>query len=63
MAGGLEARRREGARLSVRVVLDTNVFVSAVFVSGDKDLVDHDGWRGIRVLRPRQFVDELLFDR
>lgn len=34
----------------------------AVIVSGDKDLVDHDGWRGIRVLRPRQFADEFLSD-
>lgn len=32
----------------------------AVIVSGDKDLVDHDGWRGVRVLRPRQFADEFL---
>lgn len=34
----------------------------AVIVSGDKDLVDHDGWRGIRVRRPRQFADEFLSD-
>ena len=32
----------------------------AVIVSGDKDLVDQSGWRGVRVLRPRQFVDEFL---
>ena len=32
----------------------------AVVVSGDKDLLDHDGWRGVRVLRPRQFTDEFL---
>lgn len=32
----------------------------AVIVSGDKDLVDHNGWRGVRVLRPRQFADEFL---
>ncbi len=31
-----------------------------VIVSGDKDLLDQDGWRGIRVLRPRQFTDEFL---
>ena len=31
-----------------------------VIVSGDKDLVDHSGWRGVRVLRPRQFADEFL---
>jgi uncharacterized protein len=73
----------------VRIVIDTNVFVSAVFlpapvsadpdddkffacasaagvaviVSGDKDLLDHDGWRGVRVLRPRRFADELLSDK
>ena len=35
----------------------------AVIVSGDKDLVDHGGWRGVRVLRPRQFVDEFLSDK
>ena len=29
-------------------------------VSGDRDLLDHTGWRGIRVLRPRQFIDEFL---
>lgn len=34
----------------------------AVIVSGDKDLLDHDGWRGVRVLRPRQFADEFLSD-
>ena len=32
----------------------------AVIVSGDKDLVDQSGWRGVRVLRPRQFADEFL---
>ncbi len=31
-----------------------------VIVSGDKDLLDHDGWQSVRVLRPRQFVDEFL---
>lgn len=31
-----------------------------VIVSGDKHLLDQDGWRGIRVLRPRQFTDEFL---
>jgi putative PIN family toxin of toxin-antitoxin system len=30
-----------------------------VIVSGDRDLLAHDGWHGIRVLRPRRFVDEL----
>ena len=35
----------------------------AVIVSGDKDLVDHNGWLGVRVLRPRQFVDEFLSDK
>ncbi|MEO8195236.1 MAG: PIN domain-containing protein [Thermoanaerobaculia bacterium] len=32
----------------------------AVIVSGDKDLLDHDGWRGDRAMRPRRFADELL---
>ena len=32
----------------------------SVIVSGDKDLLTHSGWRSVRVLRPRQFVDELL---
>lgn len=31
-----------------------------VVVSGDGDLFDQSGWRGVRVLRPRQFVDEFL---
>lgn len=34
----------------------------AVIVSGDKDLLDHDGWRGVRIGRPRPFADELLAD-
>lgn len=31
-----------------------------VVVSGDRDLLEHTGWRGVRVLRPRQFADEFL---
>jgi putative PIN family toxin of toxin-antitoxin system len=31
-----------------------------LIVSGDRDLVEQSGWRGIRVLRPRAFVDEYL---
>jgi len=89
----------------VRVILDTNVFMSGVFfggipgrilgafvevpalaepvsadpdddkflacavaarvtviVSGDKDLVDRSGWHGVRVLRPRPFVNEFLVE-
>lgn len=34
-----------------------------VIVSGDKDLLDHSGWHGIRVLRPRQFADQFLSTR
>ena len=34
-----------------------------LIVSGDKDLVDQSGWRGVRVLRPRQFVDEFLAEQ
>lgn len=33
-----------------------------VVVSGDRDLIELSGWGGIRVLRPRQFVEELLTD-
>jgi len=29
-------------------------------VSGDRDLLVHDGWSGLRILRPRTLVDELL---
>lgn len=36
---------------------------AAAIVSGDKHLLEHDPWRGVRVLRPRQFVDELLPDK
>ena len=32
-------------------------------VSGDKHLVALAGWRGIRVLRPRQLADELSAER
>jgi len=32
----------------------------AVIISGDKDPLDQSGWRGLRVLRPRQFADEFL---
>jgi hypothetical protein len=32
----------------------------AVIASGDKDLLAHDGWRGVRELRPRQFAGEFL---
>jgi uncharacterized protein len=35
----------------------------AVIISGDKDLLDHDGWREVRVLRPRQFAGEFLSDK
>jgi len=31
-----------------------------VIVSGDKQLVATSGWRGIKVLRPRAFVDSVL---
>lgn len=31
-----------------------------IVVSGDRDLLAHDGWRGLRILRPRTLVDELL---
>jgi len=31
-----------------------------VVVSGDRDLLVHDGWSGLRNLRPRTLVDELL---
>jgi len=30
----------------------------AVIVSGDQDLLRHDGWQGIHVLRPADFVGE-----
>lgn len=33
---------------------------SSVIVSGDRHLLDVAGWRGILVLTPRQFVDEVL---
>jgi predicted nucleic acid-binding protein len=57
----------------VRVILDTSAdpdddkFLACaiaasvnVIVSGDKDLVEQSGWRGVRVLRPRRFADEFL---
>lgn len=34
-----------------------------VVVSGDRDLLEQSGWNGIRVLRPRQFLDEFLAPR
>jgi putative PIN family toxin of toxin-antitoxin system len=35
----------------------------SIIVSGDRDLLDQDGWRGIRVLRPRQFSDAFLTEK
>jgi uncharacterized protein len=34
-----------------------------IIVSGDKELVDVSGWRGIEVLRPRTFVEKYLSDQ
>ncbi len=34
-----------------------------VIVSGDRHLLDQDGWRGLRILRPRQFANEYLTER
>lgn len=34
----------------------------AAIVSGDRDLLVHDGWRNLSILRPRQFVDRFLTD-
>ena len=31
----------------------------AIVVSGDTDLTDQDGWEGVEVLTPRQFLDRL----
>ena len=31
-----------------------------LIVSGDRDLLEQSGWRSIRVLKPRAFVDEYL---
>lgn len=31
---------------------------AVVIVSGDKDLTVLDPWRGVRVLRPAQFLDK-----
>jgi len=31
-----------------------------LIVSGDRHLLEQSGWRGIRVLKPRAFVDEYL---
>jgi uncharacterized protein len=33
-----------------------------IIVSGDKKLLDVSGWRGIKVLRPRTFVERYLSD-
>ena len=32
----------------------------AAIVSGDQDLLVHDGWREVGILRPLQFVDQFL---
>jgi predicted nucleic acid-binding protein len=39
----------------MKVVLDTNVFVSA-----DRHLLDASGFRGVEVIRPRMFVEAFL---
>lgn len=31
-----------------------------IVISGDRDLLVHDGWHGLRILRPRQFADRFL---
>ena len=46
--------------LDLKVVMDTNVFVSGVFFSGDKHLLRVSGYEGIEVLKPREFVDRFL---
>lgn len=33
---------------------------ASVIVSGDRDLLEVSGWRGIEVLSPRQFLDQHL---
>lgn len=35
---------------------------SRLIVSGDKHLLDVDGYRGIEILKPRLFVDKYLLD-
>ena len=32
----------------------------SVLVSGDRHLLEQSGWRDVRVIKPRQFVDEFL---
>lgn len=32
----------------------------AIVVSGDTDLTDEDGWEGVQVLTPRQFLDRIV---
>lgn len=67
----VEAEIIEAPALSARVSADpdddkffacASAAGAAVIVSGDEHLLDHDGWRGVRVLRPRQFVNEFLTD-
>lgn len=43
----------------MRIVLDTNVFVSAVFFGGVPGRI-FEAWQDVRVMKPRQFVDEYL---
>ena len=31
----------------------------AIVVSGDQHLLDADGWKGVRVMKPRDFLDSL----
>lgn len=67
----VEAEMNEAPALSAPVSADpdddkffacASAAGAAVIVSGDEHLLDHDGWRGVRVLRPRQFVNEFLTD-
>jgi predicted nucleic acid-binding protein len=46
----------------MKVILDTNVFVSGVMVitTGDKALLRTSGYAGIEVLTPRAFVAKYL---
>jgi predicted nucleic acid-binding protein len=46
----------------VRVVLDTDVLLSAAFFTGDKELLNLGLFPAITILSPRTFSDRLRVD-
>ncbi len=44
----------------MKIVLDTNVFISGIFFSGPPSQIKITGYQGITVFKPREFVYRYL---